>query len=353
MIFYLYLAVILLLLSFTKYARNKVVYTLVCVALFFIAAYREIGVGTDSVMYYYLYYLFVNNESYVLSTTGYRLLEFSWLFLLKLFRTELDYRSLLVFLELLIAIPLFYAIYRKSKWPLFSIYLYVALYFFGMSMNLMRQSIAMSLLVFSIPLLMDGKNKYYWLMMFLSMSLHASSLVAFGVVWLVQKLELNFDKKLKYALLIIGSFIVGMFFTYMFQKILAPVVSLLDFGNYSIYVNQDIVEKRNLFSNLGLNLMALFLLYKNPQNNSLFFKIYIIGLISSNFIGGLGAFAGRITLYFTIMQIFVFPDFICSFPSMVKRRLYTAIIVIYSFSIYYYSLDANSGEIIPYINIFL
>lgn len=50
--FYIYLVLIVLFLSLVKRANNKVVYIGVAFALFFLAAYRSLGVGTDSEAYF-------------------------------------------------------------------------------------------------------------------------------------------------------------------------------------------------------------------------------------------------------------------------------------------------------------
>ncbi len=50
--FYIYLALIVLFLSLVKRANNKVVYIGVAFALFILAAYRSLGVRTDSEAYY-------------------------------------------------------------------------------------------------------------------------------------------------------------------------------------------------------------------------------------------------------------------------------------------------------------
>ena len=133
--FYIYLALIVLLLSLVKGTDNKVVYIGVTFALFFLAAYRSLGVGTDSEAYYTIYYQYANNDAYVAANDNYKTAEFIWLAMLRYFRNADNYRGLLVMLAALNAIPLFYALKKQSKWPLFSVFLYIALYFYGNSLN--------------------------------------------------------------------------------------------------------------------------------------------------------------------------------------------------------------------------
>ena len=74
--FYIYLALIVLFLSLVKRANNKVVYIGVAFALFFLAAYRSLGVGTDSEAYYTIYYQYANNDAYVAANEYYKTAEF-------------------------------------------------------------------------------------------------------------------------------------------------------------------------------------------------------------------------------------------------------------------------------------
>lgn len=307
--FYIYLALIVLLLSLVKGTDNKVVYIGVAFALFFLAAYRSLGVGTDSEAYYTIYYQYANNDAYVAASDNYKTAEFIWLAMLRYFRNADNYRGLLVMLAALNAIPLFYALKKQSKWPLFSVFLYIALYFYGNSLNAMRQSVAMSFLLLAIPFLEKGKNKYYLLLMLLATAIHMSALYVFLLVWAFYKANLNFDNRLRYTLAIAISFIIGMFFTARFKEALEPIANLFASSNYDYYLSGGTVnESRNLLSNLGLNLVAVFMLYINKDANNIYFKLYILGVIMVNLLAGLGAFSGRVVSYFSLMQIVAIPN---------------------------------------------
>ena len=116
--------------------------------------------GTDSEAYYTIYYQYANNDAYVAANDNYKTAEFIWLAMLRYFRNADNYRGLLVMLAALNAIQLFYALKKQSKWPLFSVFLYIALYFYGNSLNAMRQSVAMSFLLLAIPFLEKGKYNF-------------------------------------------------------------------------------------------------------------------------------------------------------------------------------------------------
>lgn len=351
--FYIYLAFIVLLLSLIKGANNKVVYIGVALALFFVAAYRSIGVGTDSEAYYTIYYQYANNDAYVAANDNYKTAEFIWLAMLKYFRNADNYRGLLVMLAALNALPLFYMLYKRSKWPLFSIFLYISLYFYGNSMNTMRQSVAMSFLLLALPFLEKGKNKYYLLMMLLSTAIHMSALYVFLLVWAFYKANLNFDNRLRYTFAIAISFIIGMFFTARFKEILEPIANLFASSNYDYYLSGGTVnEQRNLFSNLGFNMVAIFMLYINKDANNIYFKLYILGVIMVNLIAGLGEFSGRIASYFSLMQIVAIPNLLYLIKSTIQKNLYILIFIIYGLSLYIYYLSKNLSEIVPYSNIF-
>ena len=351
--FYIYLALIVLLLSLVKGTDNKVVYIGVAFALFFLAAYRSLGVGTDSEAYYTIYYQYANNDAYVAASDNYKTAEFIWLAMLRYFRNADNYRGLLVMLAALNAIPLFYALKKQSKWPLFSVFLYIALYFYGNSLNTRRQYAAMSFLLLAIPFLKKGKNKYYLLLMLLATAIHMSALFVFILVWSIYKANLNFDNKLRYSLIIAVSFIIGMFFTAKFKEALEPIANLFASSNYEYYLSGDTVnESRNLLSNLGFNLIAIFMLYINKDANNIYFKLYILGVIMVNLLAGLGAFSGRVASYFSLMQIVAIPNLLYLIKKSLQKYLYIVIFIVYGLSIYIYYLSKNLSEIVPYSNIF-
>lgn len=351
--FYIYLVLIVLFLSLVKRANNKVVYIGVAFALFFLAAYRSLGVGTDSEAYYTIYYQYANNDAYVAANENYKTAEFIWLAMLRYFRNANNYRGVLVMLAALNAIPLFYALNKQSKWPLFSVFLYISLYFYGNSMNAMRQSVAMSFLLLAIPFLEKDKNQYYLLLMLLAMAIHMSALYVFLFVWAFYKANLNFDNKLKYALAIAISFTIGMFFTAWFKETLKPIANLFASSNYDYYLSGGTVnESRNLLSNLGLNLVAVFMLYINKDANNIYFKLYILGVIMVNLLAGLGAFSGRVVSYFSLMQIVAIPNLLYLVKKTFQKYLYTVIFIAYGLSVYIYYLFKNLSEIVPYSNIF-
>ena len=248
--------------------------------------------------------------------------------MLRYFRNANNYRGLLVMLAALNVIPLFYALNKQSKWPLFSVFLYISLYFYGNSMNAMRQSVAISFLLLAIPFLEKDKNKYYLLLMLLAMAIHMSALYVFLFVWVFYKANLNFDNKLKYALAIAISFIIGMFFTAWFKETLKPIANLFASSNYDYYLSGGTVnESRNLLSNLGLNLVAVFMLYINKDANNIYFKLYILGVIMVNLLAGLGAFSGRVVSYFSLMQIVAIPNLLYLVKKTFQKYLYTVIFI--------------------------
>ena len=351
--FYIYLALIVLLLSLVKGTDNKVVYIGVAFALFFLAAYRSLGVGTDSEAYYTIYYQYANNDAYVAASDNYKTAEFIWLAMLRYFRNADNYRGLLVMLAALNAIPLFYALKKQSKWPLFSVFLYIALYFYGNSLNTMRQYAAISFQLLAIPFLEKGNNKYYLLLMLLATAIHMSALFVFILVWSIYKANLNFDNKLRYTLIIAVSFIIGMFFTAKFKEALEPIANLFASSNYDYYLSGGTVnESRNLLSNLGLNLVAVFMLYINKDANNIYFKLYILGVIMVNLLAGLGAFSGRVVSYFSLMQIVAIPNLLYLIKKSFQKYLYIVIFIVYGLSVYIYYLSKNLSEIVPYSNIF-
>ena len=275
--FYIYLVLIVLFFIARKRANNKVVYIGVAFALFFLAAYRSLGVGTDSEAYYTIYFQYANNDAYVAANENYKTAEFIWLAMLRYFRNANNYRGSFGHVGCLERHTALLCTQQAKQMAAvlgFPLYLAVLL----RELHERDAPVGGNVLpVVGHPFLEKGKNQYYLLLMLLAMAIHMSALYVFLFVWAFYKANLNFDNKLKYALAIAISFTIGMFFTAWFKETLKPIANLFASSNYDYYLSGGSVnESRNLLSNLGLNLIAVFMLYINKDANNIYFKLYIL-----------------------------------------------------------------------------
>ena len=149
----------------------KILIILSVIPFLFISAFRY-DVGTD---YFYRYapnYITIANGGDIKN------LEFTFKILIKVcsFFTD-SYVSLFFVTSAIIIIPIFYIIYKKSKYPLLSIILFIIGGFFFDSLNLVRQYISIVIILCSHSYLLD-KKYFKWILCILFATLfHKSALI--------------------------------------------------------------------------------------------------------------------------------------------------------------------------------
>lgn len=208
------------------------------VVLGLVAAVRSFYVGIDTYQYYVAY----QTVSY--ETSRY---EVGFLFLIWLLNHISSNPQLLIMMSsAIIMISTGFFIQRYSKNPVLSICLFVTLLTYAYYLNLMRQALAVSVLMFSIPYLLDKKYLRYVIVVVLASTFHSSALV-----WLIF-LPLSFVRFNKRAIACymvvfvaamlfpaqlwsFGSNLFGKYDDYLASKwaggnaLAAPIMALMDF----------------------------------------------------------------------------------------------------------------------------
>lgn len=102
-----------------------------------------------------------------------------------------DFQILLAVCSALTVLPVMVAIRKRSTIPALSLYLYVTLTYFPLSLNAIRQSIAVSFLFMAESY--RKENRGLWLLFsILAMTFHSSSVIAFLTLVLVRRCSVRF-----------------------------------------------------------------------------------------------------------------------------------------------------------------
>lgn len=181
----------------------------------------------------------------------------------------------------------------------------------------MRQSLAISLVVFSIKYLYEKKLFTFFLIVLLASYFHSSALIA---LVLIPLLIFNFKISLKFGLIFCTLFLLLFFASDLINNNVGNFLQLY-LSRYETHLENDVVLKQEIGLGVVLQFMILIIViyYGKFQNkeSSLLFKIYIISFIFIP-LSMIIWLIDRTGFYFTIFSIAVIP-IIAS--SMVNRNI--------------------------------
>ena len=295
-------------------------------------------VGTDYWPTYYTgFYRILNNIEF----DGF---EFGYFAIVKFIQIFTDNAFVLIFfLSVLFIYFTFKAIKEQSKDILLSILLLFITRYFFISMNGVRQFLAMAILLYSLKYVLSREKGKFLFWFFIAFSIHYMSIVFLPVYYLYTK-RINFDKLICYIVIAaIGVLIIrGSIF-----KILANT----RFGQADRYAYAGI--KFTIFT-IAMNVLICFTFYLSYKNNKedpryrLYLNIEFVAMLISIFIRAIPAME-------RVYWFYSFP-IIISFPYCIKKERYAVLrwMIITFFVLYliYDIIILRDHEVLPYQFIF-
>lgn len=319
--------------------KNNVLVFLFVVLVFF-ASIKSILVGTDTLNYYtYFIYNNVLSEDHIFQGT-----QRLWWFFNYCIYTFFNYDVFLIVCYSIAYYGIFLCIKRYSLNYFLSLLLFVLLFFYFSSFNVMRQYIALGIVMLGYDNLIKNKKNNYIYCLIIAALFHFSSIIAFPLLF-VEKLKI--EKKIIVTILVVASFLLGFIFYEISNKLILSLSLLMSETKYLIYLENFNPDERNLYTNMVINIVFLISYYVCKNKNDFFLKLYFVFIVLSNFLGAVGQ-GNRLFLYFQISMIFVLPNVYMSIDNRKLAPFYFVFIMIYSIGVFYLSLMSNSGEIIPY-----
>lgn len=329
-LFFLYLFWIL-------FSRKKNVYYWALIPFFtlwFISAFRDVTVGTDTKTYKDLFTYY--NESKMMVVKG----EYLFSFMTYLIKSRGgDYRHFLMLDALLFYLPICYAIKIVKLNPLSSITFLFSLGFCFSFFNISRQMTAVSFSLLAFIACSQNKNILFLILVIISFFIHTSSVILL-LFWLVYKLTLSPNK---YILILLFSFFIP--FLLNSEYIADLGIRLFPFlDKYSIHVENETAKSVFSINRLLLNVLFIFYLIdfsEKKDNLSFWMQTSVWGVVLLNLFPT-NPIISRTYYYFSITQIFSLSE--CCNRSLVLRLVSIA----YSIVIFLFLLYSNIGEFIPY-----
>lgn len=225
--------------------------------------------------------------------------------------------------------------------------------FYNLSLNLMRQSMALSACLLSFVFLL---RRYYYkfiIMFLLAFLCHSSSIFFLFplLIWLLVDNKFHKLKSNKYTLLYV-LFLPMIFLLY--DTLLSGAVNIGIFSEK--YLMYSTLEKHG-----GTNVSSIFVatyviltivIYTSfiRNRNKIFLYSFLItyGILIVGLLSNISIWAGRLSLYFQIIIVILYPLFIINVPKSKRnlyKTLYVALLIFYWWYVY---INNNSGETYPY-----
>ena len=307
--------------------------------LFFFVAFRKTSIGNDTLEYIKL---FKNCSLY------------KWDYLDINVRYEIGYiifniiisyissstRFFMVIMSLIFNYSIYVFIKDNSKNYLFSIIIYLNLLFFYQSMTMMRQFLALSIILLSFKFVKEKKPLKYMVMVLLASSFHVTALIS-AFIYPMYYMKLNKKRILTLS-------IVTIVFSTFLDKII-PYLSILT--NRSNFYNQMIGEVKlaNVILFLIYLVFLIFSLFVIKKDNKKSNDFYLYVFIFSALLYALSinvAVLARVGLYFAILSIISLPNIIyynLKNDRLIYELIISVFLILYSSIIMIYRPEWNSA----------
>lgn len=322
-----------------NYIIYKYIFLLLTIYLMIISGFRDISVGLDTIGYYH--YFNRDLDFYDIGEYyGYQgmLFWYSALIIKHLFD---DFQVLLILIGF-VSIGLFSRfIWKYSRYPLLSLFIYASGGFFAIGLSLVRQYLALSLLIYAFDFIANRKILKFIFMVIVAILIHPSSLL-FLPAYFISTIAV----KKKTILLYIVSTIVG----FVLAGIVINVMSALFFGGlYSL--DDDTIGGGKITFIAYIIILLIALIRKNTLiNNSRLNVMYInflwitIMIQSTAFIFPI---ASRAAYMYGVFLIVFIPEIIYSLKNIYFKVSVTTMLIILLLSIYFLKFY-NLNDIYPY-----
>lgn len=332
-----------------KYKENKVIkivaFILSALSFFIVSAIRY-DVGVDYLYRYAPDYINMGNGIDVPNLElGYKLIAKMCLFITK------DYVIIFVVTSAIIIGLTFYTIFKESPYPALSVIIYFLTGFFFHSLNIMRQYLAISVLLFSYRYLVDKRYIAYIISVIVALLLHSSSIVIIIAMFLCDREVFDLKRTIIVSVLLL---VCG---KYVWQFVVDVIVN---HTRFAVYIGSEFDKTQLRISDIvvnGILYLIIYYLYKNTKEVGRKEKFFLNMQACSLFFmisASTMYLLFRISFYFGIFNIISIPYFLKKSNLEAKKKIVLlAILMITLFgNIYKTNIKANADEVRPYKTIF-
>lgn len=334
-----------------KFKEKKVIkigaFILAGLSFFIVSAIRY-DLGTDYIRRYAEDYIKMGKGINIPNLElGYKLFAKACLFFTK------DYVIIFVITSAIIIFLTFYTIYKESPYPILSVVIYFLMGYFFHSLNIMREYLAISILLFSYPYLVNKKYIVFAICAIIAFLFHSSSAIILIAVLLCNREVFDLKRTLimSVILLLAGRFLWKYVGTYLINH-----TRFASYTKDTSKFSNGVLRKVEIIVNLILYL-TIYYLYKNSpdkgRKEKFFLNMQACSLLFMIAASAMSLFF-RISFYFAIFNIISIPYFFKKSDIETKKKMIVLSIIMVTMLGHFTKKNIlkNTDEVTPYKTIF-
>ena len=215
--------------------------------------------------------------------------------------------------------------------------------FYFLSFNIVRQCLAVSIILFGTSFLLGDRKWLFVVFVILASFVHFSALFALSF-YLIYKVDI--PKRIMIVCLFV-SFFIGL---------VGINLAFLDFSAYESYIDNFNTIEESSFSRILLRLLincfAVYFVLRKYNYGEFLLKMFFLSICMSNIFINTHPYIARMMIYFTIFQPVYFSYLWGGGFGQKKYFFYRSIdfyLFVFVYFVYWvHYLNINSGEIVPY-----
>lgn len=319
---------------------------LISFQLFLLSAVRAFQVGTDVNTYVKRFTIIASASWKDFGSLGGQVdFEVGYILFNKLIGMIYNNERFFLFLvSALIMYGVYKFIIKSSKLQWYSLFLYVTLGFWSASMNLIRQYLAMIILLYSLKFIREKSIVKFLLVVLCATTFHISALF-----WVIMY-PLSYVKITKKFILILG--VTGSIIFLNIGNLLKIASNLGVYRKYFENLGSDKGSGNGMLLLLAVCIVGCLLIkfvYKVKEELDIYIHMLLVAIVL-NMMALEISMVGRLMLYFQIGMVVALPNAISYINDRLIRII--ALVSITLFSLYYYIqilLAGNINGVVPYV----
>jgi len=332
--------------------RNKILsqvfFVLSFIILWYVSANRY-GIGTDYKLYENMYYEITSISTIKEGLHIFSYVEPGWVLFNYIVKYAFNNVQYIFTISSLFTIGLSYLFIFKNRKNInigITVFIFICL-FYNQSFNVVRQSLAMSISIFSYIYMKERKCFKFFLTVGIAFCFHYSAILLLLIYPIFRSIE-TLPKIKKYIYITI----VVCLFSY--NSILNLVIKITGLTKYSIYYTDGI--KISFHDILFKALIVIFIIINlnrlKKQNNYIYklSNVYFIGVLLS-LTSFFAPYIGRISYYFDMTLLLIIPNIIKTYSQKNGVIVYYLSLIFFYGYYFYYFLYLNYGETNLYIKL--
>lgn len=238
-------------------------------------------------------------------------------------------------------------VWKYSPKPQYSLFALYALFFVFYTMNVFRQMLAVSVVLYGYNFLYNKQRGWFVICVLVATLFHISSIVALGILF-IDKLEL---KPVLYYGGVILSWLLGGFLLNdsLLVNLAGPYAGYLLNSSLGFRL-EDRMEAAVLLAFFWSCLcICIFLFSEKSYRNDFWLKIYFCSVVINNLLVRM-ELGLRVVFFFSIVQIIVFPFFL-THNRLRQKRIAYGIVTFFLTVFFFVFLYTGSASVYPYYNV--